>query len=79
MRPEKNVAFNELVIFDPKELEEPLEDIIIVMEGPERPTTPPGGFIIEDSEEEWIGDTIEVIPPSSPTSSEGSKAIPTPL
>ncbi|PYV90877.1 MAG: hypothetical protein DMG90_08600, partial [Acidobacteria bacterium] len=63
VRPEKNVAFNELVFFDPKELEEPLEDIIIVMESPELPTIPPGGFICEDFEEE-MGDTIEVIPPS---------------
>src|SRR5881227_182819 len=34
VRPEKNIAFNKLVFFDPKELEEPLKDIIIVMKSP---------------------------------------------
>ena len=35
VRPEKNVAFNELIFFNPKELEEPLVDIIILMESAE--------------------------------------------
>jgi len=78
VRPEKNVAFNELEFFDPKDLDEPLEDIIVTIEVPELPTIPPGGFILEDFEEEEIGDTIEVIPPSSQPSSENSKAISTP-
>src|SRR5436853_2944635 len=65
VRPEKNVAFNELEFFDPKDLEDPLEDIIVTMVVPELPTTPPGGFILEDFEEEEIGDTIEVLLPSS--------------
>ena len=57
------------------------------MEAPELPTTLPGGFILEDFEEEEIGDTIEVLPPSLPerppeTSKERSAApapaLPTP-
>jgi hypothetical protein len=75
VRPEKNVAFNELAFFDPKDLEEPFEDVIVVMEAPELPTTPLGGFILEDIDDvEEIGDTIEVIPPSSST----SPPVPTP-
>ena len=79
VRPEKNVAFNELVFFDPKELDKPAEDIIVTIDIPILPITPLGGFISEDLEDEWIGDIIEVLPPpSQSTSSETtvSKALP---
>jgi hypothetical protein len=52
VRLKKNIAFNELIFFDPKELDEPTEDIIIIIEIPELLTTPLGGFISEDLEEE---------------------------
>jgi hypothetical protein len=74
VRLKKNVAFNELVFFDLKELDEPKEDIIVIMKVPYLPTTPPGRFISEDLEESWIiGDTIEVLP--SPSLSETPKAL----
>jgi hypothetical protein len=50
VRPEKNVAFNELVFFDSKELDKPAEDIIVTINIPILPTTPLGGFISEDLE-----------------------------
>jgi hypothetical protein len=76
VRPEKNVAFNEAVFFDPQEFDEPKEDIIVTIKVPFLSTTPPSRFISEDLEESWvIGDTIEVLPPFL---SEASKALFTP-
>ena len=49
----------------------------MIMEAPELPTTPPGGFIIDDEEE--IGDTIEVIPSSQPSSETSKGCSPTPM
>ena len=66
MRLEKNIAFNELIYFDLKELKKPLKNIIIIIKAPELPIILLGGFILEDFEEEEIGDTIEVLPPSLP-------------
>jgi hypothetical protein len=51
VRPEKNVAFNELVFFDPKELDKPAEDIIVTINIPILPITPLGRFISEDLED----------------------------
>jgi hypothetical protein len=51
VRLEKNVAFNELVFFDPKELDESKEDIIVIIEVPFLSITPLGGFISENLEE----------------------------
>jgi hypothetical protein len=79
VRPEKNVAFNEAVFFDPQEFGEPEEDIIVTMEVPTLPTTPPGGFISEDLEEDWgIRDSAdpEALPSPPPSSSEPQKAVP---
>jgi hypothetical protein len=52
VRLEKNVAFNELVFFDSKELDKPAEDIIVTMDIPILPITLLGGFISEDLEDE---------------------------
>jgi len=86
VRPEKNVAFNEAAFFDPQEFGEPEEeDIIVTMEIPTLPTTPPGGFISEDLEEDWgIRDSADPEalpsppppPPPPPSSSEPQKALP---
>jgi hypothetical protein len=74
VRLEKNVAFNELVFFDLKELDEPKKDIIVTIEVPYFSITPLGRFISEDLEESWvIGDTIEVLP--LPFLSEAPKAL----
>jgi hypothetical protein len=70
VRPEKNVVFNEAIFFDPRELDEPEKEVITTLEIPILPITPPGGFISKDLEDEWIGDTIEVLPSSQSTSSE---------
>jgi hypothetical protein len=76
VRPEKNVAFNELVFFDLKELDEPKKDIIVTIEVPFLSIISPSGFISENLEESWvIGDTIEVLPP--PSSSKAPKTLPT--
>ena len=83
MRLKKNIVFNEFVYFDPKEFKKPLEDIIIIIEAPELLIILLGGFILEDFEEEEIGDTIEILslsllerpPETSETSKECSAAL----
>ena len=72
VRPERNVAFNETAFFDPKDLDENEEEIIVTMEIPVLSTTPLGGLISDDLDEEWeIWDSIV-----SETSSSSSKALP---
>jgi hypothetical protein len=50
VRLEKNVAFNKLVFFDLKELDEPKKDIIVIIKVPYFSITPLNRFISEDLE-----------------------------
>jgi hypothetical protein len=72
VRPEKNVAFNEVVFFDPRELNEPEKEVVIILEILILPIIPPGGFISEDLEEGWImgdSDSSSFLSSSSKTAS----------
>jgi len=48
VRSEKDVIFDETTFFDPRELEEPVSEVIIIMKIPVLSMMPSGRLILED-------------------------------
>ena len=82
VRSEKDVIFDETTFFDPRELEEPVSEVIIIMKIPVLSMMPSGRLILEDFRSEWMlsdnATPIDIPDSDKMPLSQSTLALPTP-